>query len=295
MNKITGLIMTVVVSIIAVGSILMPIVDDAAADTKTFDNGKESLYYMEKISDLDDYTFRWEQGAKYVTINGKVVNLPATPNSYSIICVVDSFVLRYVDTASVMQLVGIGLTLEGADGFTLTVNDGNLTISNGVDSTTKESPDGYIMSTKGAPYVMKAPEQSAYINKDTPLVGMGVTNLEGVWNIGFSITGTVDNLAVAQYSGNNYTISNIVSDYAPVDGFVDLYSIDKISFNIYNATTEYSDVVVYNYFIVPAKITVAYSEPRALNEYSGLVYTIPVIFIVSILALVAFSVIRRSD
>lgn len=292
MNKITGLIIAVVVSIIAVGSVLMPIINDAAADTKTFDNVKGSLYYMEKISDLDDYNLKWNKGADYLIINGEQVDLPDTPNSYSMICVADEFILRYIYSLTLMQLVGTSFNTDSDNGFEINVANGNLTFTNGVDTKVVESPNGFIISNKGD-YVMKSPTQKAYIKSSSEILGMGITNLEGTWNIGFSITGTVGNLAVYQYSGNNYTISNIVPDYAPVDRFVDLYSIDKISFDIYNATTEYSDVVVYDYFIVPAKVTVAYSEPTALNEYSGLVYSIPVITIVSILAMAVFSFSRR--
>lgn len=262
-NNVILAVISVTVCVLMVGGALLPMFSSVTVTDRTFDNSKDALFEMENIEDISSYTFRWDPGNNYCTINDTKLVFPTDVVSYSVVCVTDDLILRYHRTANVIQVVGE--VFPTGQYISIVIENNILTLSNGAGTEiVKENPTGYVMVPDGGHFVMKSPTQEAYIFDDTPILGMGLTTIEGAWDVGFSIKGTIDNIAVTQFSGvTTYTVSNIVTDYTVVDGYNNLNKIKAVTFDVANATTEFTGSVDYNYFVVPISVTADLTEPMA--------------------------------
>lgn len=293
---VKNLVMAVVGMVLAavmIGGALLPSVASATETERTFSNSEESLFYMEKIENLTNYSFSWVHGSKTIVVNDETMTLPTNPNSYTLVCVTDDMAIRFVDNATAMQVIGETLATSGSTGIYVTVENGNLTLNNGVATITKDNANGFVIMPTPASHVMKSPNQSAYILTSSELLGMGISSIEGVWNVGFSISGTINNLTVTQYSGTNaYDVKNITTSSSEVRGFVDLINIESISFDVENSTSSYSGSVLYNYFIVPTEVTAELVD-KPTNTIISLFSVIPLVAVAGLVMVGIYVFISR--
>ena len=73
-NKLVVISIAAVIGIIVLGSVLMPILDDATATTDTFTN--EGYFYLEKYDESTDITLEWTYSAPTtMTVNDQDIEL----------------------------------------------------------------------------------------------------------------------------------------------------------------------------------------------------------------------------
>lgn len=294
-NRTIGIIVSIMVGVIMIGGVLVPVLNDAAADSTTFNNRTDSMFEMVEINENSNYVFEWKYtDPTHAIVNGEIVSL----KSASIICNADTFLIRYGSDSTGYYLQGVGstgnifVTSGGSTpkDLTITIADGTLTATaTGTESVTTPVSDGFAIAPSGD-WVMKSPDQIAYLHGDSRIVAMGLTFMD-VWNRGFYIDGTVNSVNVTCFNSETFTISNIVINSSVNEKYTDLYELDKISFTASNGTDSWD--ATYNYFIVPAEITAEKVAGSPLGEYSGLVFTIPVIVIVSLLVAAVATIGRK--
>ena len=306
---VTGVVALVVAIVITVACAI-PVISDSTQAEDTFSNVNGSLFIVEKITEDKPYTMVWDVENPYVvTVND--VEIELTPST--ILCTSDTFLLRHARNganASIQTIgdnIGVLLSTSSATTGTVTVdnttNPGYLTftsIKDGGDPVVKTDAigDTYGISSTGN-YVMKSSTQKAYLASDSEILAMGLTTFDGNYATGFYVSGNpTDGFSVDNFYPDpaTATVSNITSDLTQVSGYVDLYTLKEIKFLI----TGVEDTTVtlnatYNYFIVPAEVTVE----RAIHPDSTLstiINVIPVLLIVSIIiGAVALFISNRRD
>lgn len=296
--------MGVVIGVLLLTTLAMPVISDATTTEKTFDNTTDAMWQVEHLDSDSEYTFVWDHTSPTTaTANGETVNL----TNGTVICATDSFLIRYgSDSTSGKYLQSVGTDLAVAVGergtnmgdITITISSGVITattVKTSTTTTTDTFEEGWGIVAKGD-YVMKSPNQNAYVLDDSTVFAMGVTTINNVWNNMFQITGTVEGVEVTQLfpSPATYTISDVTIDSADVDGYEGLHTIKEIKF----LATNISDSTIvkectYNFFIVPATVTAELSQ-HLDNSTISLLAIIPLLITVGIImAVVGVFVIRR--
>lgn len=304
-NKLISIVLTLVVGIILAGSVLVPVLDDATATEKTFDNRDGALFQLEKFDETTEYSLEWVYtDPTHVTVNNETVTLSRA----TIICATDSFLIRYGQDAPngyYMQSVGGSLALYGTETrkttLTISVSSGTLTATVANEGSapiikTVSITEGYGIVANGG-YVMKASNQTAYMLADSPIVAMGLTSLDGVWSNMFQIVGNVEGVEVTQINPTpaTYTISNVEVNAESSASYIDLYELQSITFDatlVSDNTTVHA--CTYDYFIVPAEVTAELSEHLTPGQIA-LMGAIPVLVIVALLVVAVGVVARRND
>lgn len=305
-KNLLTLAITLTVGIILAGSLLMPVISDATTTEKTFDNTANALFQVEKLDDSSEYTFVWDHtDPTHATVNGSTVTL----KNATVLCSTDSFLFRFgSDTASGSYIQSIGANIgmivseKGTNegDLTITASGGTFTfetVKGGTTATkTLDFTEGYGIVAEGS-YVMKSPTQTAYMLKDSPIVAMGLTSLDGVWNNLFQITGTVEEVTITQIipTPATYTISDIVINSQANDKYIDLYSLDSITF----VATQIADNTkvhdcTYNFFIVPATVTAELSQHLSPGEIA-IMNALPVLIIVALVMMAAGALYLKRD
>lgn len=303
-NKLISIVLTLVVGIILAGSVLVPVLDDATATDKTFDNRDGALFQLEKFDETTEYSFEWVYNdPTHATVNNETVTLSRA----TVICATDSFLIRYGQDSSngyYIQSVGSGLGTYGNEisktTLTISVSSGTLTATVANEGSapnikTVSITEGYGIVANGD-YVMKASNQTAHMLADSPIVAMGLTSLDGVWSNMFQIVGNVEGVEVTQIypTPATYTISNVEVNAESSASYIDLYELQSITFDatlVSDNTTVHA--CTYDYFIVPKEVTAELSEHLTPGQIA-LMGAIPVLVIVALLV-VAVGVVARRD
>lgn len=296
-SKLPVMIVALVIGLILTFTAVMPLVSDYS-EAKTFDNKEGSLFSVEKITEDSPYQFVWDiTNRTSATINGKEFNLsPST-----LICTSGDYLLRYSynsgnGNASIQSIGGsLGLLLSTSSATTgsltidNTTNTGYLTftlVKDGGDPVVKTYAigDTYGMSDKGD-YVMKSPNQTAYLKSDSEILAMGLTTFNGDYATGFYISGnptdgfTAVNFFPVPATANT---SNLTSDLTEIDNYVDLYTLKEIKFTISGVSDPtITTNATYSYFIVPSEVTADPDNPAA---YKNLVSVLPLFALILLVA-----------
>lgn len=282
-NRTIGIIVSIMVGVIMIGGVLVPVLNDAAADSTTFNNRTDSMFEMVEINENSNYVFEWKYtDPTHAIVNGETISLVGG----TVLCSAGEFLIRYGVDGNGQYIQGVGTpgvifvnTSSSPNDLTITFSDGVMTAVYGENTVTGTVTDGFAIAKSGD-WVMKSPDQIAYLHGDSRIVAMGLTIMD-VWNRGFYIDGTVNSVNVTCFNSEDFTISDVVVNSSVNEKYTDLYELDKISFTASNGTDTWD--ATYNFFIVPAEITAEKVAGSPLGEYSGLVFTIPVIVIVSLL------------
>ena len=311
--------MTAILVVAMVGCILVagfiPVVGESVSATTTFEN--ESYYTVDKLDSSTESVITWEKSnLDYINVNGTDIDMSqfvsSGRTSFTLIGS-ESLVIRYEKTSAVfagIQGYGIGARYisfhsnsptTAGDKVTITVSNGNVNVSS--DGTEPLNYDftnssGFIINPNGTGdyAVMKKADVPANVLGDTEVYLIGVSvaggpNAIALYGVG-SIDDGVDISTV--YKPNSITTvsySEPVATYTAVNGYEDLYKLDKYQFtitydaNTYNAT--------YSYFIVPASVT-AEKTIHADENTASIISMIPFILIMGIvLMFVGVVLVRR--
>lgn len=298
--KIVGITVAILVSITVLAGVLMPVLDDATATTDTFTN--EGVFNYGIFKPTDTYTFTYDNSTGAMTVNGESVTVPGVTltnyNSYSVLAS-DDWLFRFGSNANgyYMQMIGkdkVGSTLltGGTCSASITNGDLVLTLTDSENNTTTKTlgfTEFYSIVPNEDVAVMKISNQAVYIKGDSPLYGSGLTTVSA-WNNAFHFEGTYDDgITISSPNLSTATFDNITWNIEPVDGYIDLYKLTSIEFDITNSGTTVH--ATYSYFGVPSEVTAERSVHFTDNQ-NALLAVIPMLVIVAILIGVVALVIR---
>lgn len=268
-KNFVGLLVFGVIGVIVLAA-FVPIISETTSATKTFEN--EGYFYMQKITADDENTYTLE----YVydpdstklsyEYNGQAIdtsNWPVSPLNVTLASDGNSWLVRaspnneYVG----MQAVGYGFAFGGHNTWSVTIefDSGTVTAtainSSDVSATyTTTYTEMWIYSPTPTDYIMKKSNVGAYMHEDSEYVAMGITSVTA-WNTGIKIVGNLDDFtATIIYPPNlTTTVTNKEIVKTQTTGYLNLYSLDKLTFTINDGTTTVD--ATYSYFIVPATVT----------------------------------------
>lgn len=297
-RNLVSMVLTITVSLICIGAVLVPVLTDATTTEKTFTN--DGYFRMTKYAadDTETVNVSWTYADRNViTVNDEDINISGPINSgVSALILSDFGVLRaglgsngsvsnvgYMTTdTAVYAEVGnsASISAEFASGaYSMVIT------SRGTSTTyTGTYSEIYVPDSNGE-YIMKISNESAYILNNSDIVAYGVTNVStGSSNVavGFSIEGTIDNLDVNIWRGSGVTYTDPVVDCETVSGYNDLYLIDKITFTATYSETSTDTDVTYSYFLVPYQVTAELASHMSSAEIA-LIMTIPLMMILAVL------------
>ena len=305
MNVLT-LIITLVVGVILTGALLGPVISDATKTTETFEN--EGVFNYGVFGPEDTYTLVYDNTNSdgKITVNGTIVTplagvSPTEFKSYSVISA-DNVILRYGSNTSgyYMQIIGKdsdGNNVLGGGSCSATIADGKISVTYSSSDTTLtkifDFTEMYGIVPESDQAVLKASASSVYIKGDSELYASGVTTVT-TWNNVIHFEGNyTDGITISSPNLPSATFSNVTWNITPVSGYIDLYELTSIEFDItYEDTTVHA---VYSYFAVPSEITAELSNHLTPGQIS-LMGAIPVMVIVALLmAAVGAITLRRAD
>lgn len=310
-NKIVMISIAAVIGIIVLGSVLMPILDDATTVNETFTN--EGYYTLDKVTSDTNAVITWNTTTPTtLTVNDTTLDMTeiGSGRSYTI-AGSDTFVLRYLDnnTNVFLQCFGTKYTSVIANGensidVTITISGGTLNFyaTDGGDSPINEDysigTDCYMINpTNTGDYVavMKKADVPAYVLNDSTFTLIGVSISDYSSGIALYGKGSIDDGVTVStlYKPNSVTTvtySEPVITDEELTAYNDLYSLDKIQFNI-TRDNQSPVAVTYSYFIVPAEVT-AERSVHFTDGQNAIFAAIPVMIILAVLLGVVALVIR---
>lgn len=285
-TKIIGISVAAVIGIIVLGSVLMPILDDATETERTFTN--DGLWRMKEFETGDT----WVMSSPGVwTLNGESVL--TTDNTTSSLMIGDDWTVR--GTGAVY-----GHTVYNASPSTLTITVGESSTT--INNNTVDSTEGYGVANDGD-YIVTKYDTPVYVLGDSPIWATGYTSFSGVSAV-IHIEGNInDGVTVSCSTINNTTalsnfeVTNIVIHADEEDKYDDLYRLEKITFTVtcdYTAggtTTQKTGDVSYSSYVVPYEVT-ADRSVQFTSGQNAILAAIPVMIILAILLGVVALVLR---
>ena len=278
-NNLLTLVVTLTVGIILAGSMLMAVLADATATQKTFEN--DGLYYMTNMGADDSIVYTFD-GTNW-TINGE----PATiTKAETTIIAGEGVILRANGTFytgspfPVNKITSLTVTAEGMTGTV--INSSNVS-----QSVTFSREIYYAAVTEETDYVMTAYNSTPYAKGNSNIMGYGWTIIGNVGAV-YQVTGNIDDGFEVICEKTTMSISNVVCNKTEVDGYIDLYKITSITFDVtYDGNTpddpsdDVTETATYTAYIAPAKVTAELSQ-HLDNSKIALLNTIPLLVIISL-------------
>lgn len=294
-TKIVGISIAAVIGIIVLGSVLMPILDDATAKTDTFKN--EGYFYLDKFE--DSYSFYWDSTTPNTfTVNGEDMTYLNDSGLAVSVVLGEKFAVRLANNNTSISFYGNGSyvsTNAEKPTFTLTLSDGTLTATNGTDTKTISSVPEIFGIVEEGNYVMKKTASTAYLNSgsqviaDSEIYASGQT-YNGANNVWWHLEGTIDDMEYPDTFNSALTITDGAIHGQYNSSHDDLYELDNITFTVTTSTA-----VVYNvtasYFVVPAEVT-AERSVHFTDGQNAILGAIPIMIIAAILLGIVALVIR---
>lgn len=283
------MVVGIAVGVLVLSAALFPVIDSATTTERTFTNSGPFNYGI--ITPDDTYTLEFSKTGDPITVNGEVVPaFDAMNKAYSIIAC-DNFVARYGVDASgpFMQCIGVDQNnvnfADGGDTATITVSEGKLLMNwtksdNTTTTKTVLFDEMYAIMPTTDEAILKVSTEEVYITGDSELYASGVTSVS-VWFNVFHFEGTYnDGITISSPNLPTATYSNITWNIEPVEGYVDLYKLTSIEFDItYNDTVKHA---TYSYFGVPSSVT-AELAVHASDDEIEILETIPILIIVGLI------------
>lgn len=291
-SKLLTMIVTVTVGIIFVGALLGPVINDASTTERTFTNEGYFNYGVFEPTDTYELTIDITTGA--VTVGDDSVTIPSA--LYGPGCSLissDDFLVRYGRNSGGFFVQAVGIDSNGntvAQGFggtiKLSIDEELLKLdyeSSGTPATKTFSFESmYAIVADPDVAVLKKMADSVYIKGDSELYASGLTNVTAWTNV-FHFEGNYkDGIVISSPSLPTATYDNITWNIEPVAGYIDLYKLTSIEFDIiYNDTTVHA---TYSYFGVPTEVTAELSQHLDSGEIA-LLAVLPLIAITALLLL----------
>lgn len=295
-----GLITTivgVVVSVIIVAACLMPVLSDAVKTEDTFTN--EGVWRMKEITENDV----WVKSSSTWTYDGTDSITYTDDAAYTNIALGKDWCVRANGQARGHSIGG-----NTSNTQVLYYDENSIKISGiGLNGNGTQSAPGYAFSSDGT-YTMLNYGMYSYLKGDSLIFATGSTQI-GTTFVIIHIEGNIDDGITIEVDSNynnsgTPTISNVVItneslNYTAVDGYIDLYKLTSITFDLSftltsadeSETADYSGSVNYSSYIVPYQVTAERAVHFSPGEI-GILSAIPIMIIVAIL-LMAVSIINK--
>lgn len=274
-QKFVGLLVFGVIGVVLL-SAFVPIISETTSANTTFEN--EGYYTMDVLDATTESTIVWEKSnLNYINVNGVDIDMyqfigPGR-SSFTLIGG-EELVLRYERQSSTFAgIQGYGVNgyisfhsntaATYGDKLTITVSNSNVHVSsNGTNPINIDFPisSGFVINPSGTGHyaVMKKADVPANVLGNSEIYLIGVSVGGGPDAIALYGVGSIDDGVEIStvYKPNSITTvsySEPVATYTAVNGYDDLYKLDKYQFTItYDANTSNA---TYSYFIVPAEVT----------------------------------------
>lgn len=312
-NKLVMISIAAVIGIIVLGSVLMPIMNDATATTDTFTN--DGYFRMSQYDTTTDHTITWTyEKPSVLTVDNEdvTINYHAANGQVTVIANSVWLVRMYNDANG--NVSGIGF-LYGSSGTKLvnvsdngtasvTLNDGSASVVFGTYTGTLSYDIVYLPDNDGD-YVMSNPNNPMYINSDSNLYGFGLTRIRnstgvvGSPGVGFAFSGNyTDGITGSVWRGGDLVVvSDCVCNATADNSYKDLLKFESITATatltetVDDQTVTTDTDLTYNTIIIPNEV----SSERSVHFTAGqnaIFAAIPVMIILAVLLGVVALVIR---
>lgn len=279
-SKLPVMIVALVIGLILTFTAVMPLVDDYSG-TKTFTN--DGFYRMKEIANGD--TWVKTSGGTWTYNTDDVIIY--SDGAFNMV-LGDNWCVRANGTARGTFVSG------GAQDTTVVSASDVITISGtGITSTDTPEISGYGGYSTGS-YILTKPSVPVYVNSDTPIYATGTTEIPNSTPALFHIEGNIDDgVTITAYSTHSMTAydsittSNVEINYTAVDGYLDLYKLASITFDITaiktvsDTPTTYTASATYNSYVVPYEVT---ADPDNPTAYKNLVSVLPLFALILLVA-----------
>lgn len=247
---------------------MVPIFTEVTATENQFTN--KGMFNANSIDEESNYTMVWEYTEPTtITVNDSAIDMSGTDTTYSSVTVLftnDWFVRYVVDSGLILYKCGTSAstpigsaTISSETNFSLTIASGSATIiigENTYDYTVAD--DGVAIISEPGNYVIKKSTESAYVNGDSAIYGIGRTERAlGVPATSFNamVKATIDDGVTPLYYSPQYDWSDEYSiSSTAVASYIDLYQVTGFTFNLLD-TDEVEHPVTYNQIFVPSEVT----------------------------------------
>lgn len=299
MNRITGLVIALVVGGLLVGGLLIPSIEGMTATEKTYEN--EGYAYM--TSD-DSISRAYVYDGSTLTVNGK--EMPISTNNHTLLVADGAITLREQWNGISVFGSSLGNAYWGtvAASFEFTVYNGELTgtlaISGGQTGTISISYENIWMAVpEKSDYILTDYTTPVYMLKDSELYACGISsNIKNSDNTTISakleITGSIGEGFNATIKGRSdqtgtITLGEVAINDSAISGVKDVYQLDSLSVTATYTLDEdsWDTELSYSSYIVPAKITAELSQHLDATQ-------IAMFGVISILGIVALVVVAAN-
>lgn len=297
--KILGIVLAAAVSVIVLGSVLMPVFNETTETERTLTN--EGYYRMSELNTSSSIVIDWEyQTPNQVKVNGTAISLASVGVGRPVTLVgCENFIVRYVDNSTdviIQNVAGplMAATVDTATNMHISISNGSMSVTVADETNNYQVVGRLFAINPNGNFSMKTADNTAYVNGDSEFILMGLTAMKidtGVVGIG-----TIDNGTTlkATYGTNVYpdvTFRDVVIHKENTNGYTDVYSLEKVTFIATEDGGDYN--VTYSYFIVPYQVTGSI-EGSLTDGQISLLRAIPVMIIIGILMMVV-GVIRSKE
>lgn len=293
-KNLTGFLVTVTLAVIIIGSVLVPVISNAAATEDTFTNSGYARYSAIDSTSSDEIVIEWDYTNPTVfSVNGEDVDCSEI-TQYTSIVFGDDWNVRFVTNGTTyggIQYIGtastdyLQVTTAGTANFTATLLEGTATITDGTTTYTTDYTTAYYVDSAGD-MIMKYKDETAYVLKSSSIINASGNTVVSSASIGVRFDGTISDGYEFTFYRNSIsaTASDAVSNYEDVTTHEDLVEISSITFNL---TPEGGDAteVTYNVFLVPYEVT-AERSAHLDSASIAIVVSIPVIVLIGALFVV---------
>ena len=271
----------------------VPVINETTTATKTFENDG---YFTYDVIDSDtNLTIEWDATKPgLLTIGDKEITMPTGIGNWTIIGSTN-FTMRYYSSGTVT-----GLQCYGSAGY-LSANTGNavsgtiivdetsmvLTRTNAdtttISTTYSMGQHGFVINADGVGNLMlKYSNESAYVKGDsevylcgtTFVTGSGTNDFVGVFGYGSIDDGLTMSSFYGDSSPNTVSFGEVTATYTEVNGFIDLYELEKFTFPL--TQNDATVTATYSYFVVPTEVT-AEKEYHPDTTLSTVINLLPLI------------------
>lgn len=273
----------------------MPLVSDYS-DAKTFKN--EGIFNYAILESTDSYSFEFDHNVQDGTIkvNDETMTVPrigpSYANSFSVVYDEDwLFRMSYSVNQGgyYAQVVGVDTSdnaFRYSGSISASISEGVFTVEIDTDydgtvnyTKTLAIKNMYAIVPDPEDAILKVSTESVYIKGDTELSMSGLTAIPN-WYDMIHIEGSYDDgVTISSPNVATATFSNTTWNIEPVDGYIDLYKLTSIEFDITNNDSTVH--ATYSYFGVPSEVT---ADPDNPAVYKNLVSVLPLFALILLVA-----------
>lgn len=309
MQKITGLVVGLVVALILIINVALPVVDDATATNGTIEN--PGYYYMSS-DDSSEHVYTYVKSTDVLTLDGVTVATPTTTKDTTIITT-GNFVARSLANDAGINLYGQG----GAhvNTMTLKINNGSIDLTyttleaptTTVEKSITYSGDVWMITPIDTGHVMTEYGNSTYIHTGSE----ATATLSGISYITNGTTYTYFTVS-ADISAEGLTnlkfysiitggeLTDIVASDVSINGsaaseYTDIYKIDSVTFT----ATSTSDItmtgdITYTAYIVPDAVSSELSNHLDATQIA-IIAVLPILLLVTCIVYAAKSIAGKEE